>query len=126
MLFAVLYSLLVAVGRPCRAFAGRHLSLPTFLVTIAGTLVGPARPTCNYPFPIPTVPTRREDGWEGRIGAPTSKGAGYGRFNRNPPYRVFLAVADQISTPPYRAAPLRAVVLVDVDVEFHPLRWCQS
>jgi hypothetical protein len=29
--------------------------LLTFLVTTPGPLVGPARPTCNYPLPIPTV-----------------------------------------------------------------------
>jgi hypothetical protein len=28
--------------------------LLTLLVTAPGPLVGPARPTCNYPFPIPT------------------------------------------------------------------------
>jgi hypothetical protein len=54
MLLAVLYSLLVAVGRPTGAFAGRHFSLLTSLVTPPGPLVGPARPACNYPFPIPT------------------------------------------------------------------------
>jgi hypothetical protein len=30
--------------------------LHTSLVTTPGPLVGPARPTCNYPFPIPTGP----------------------------------------------------------------------
>jgi hypothetical protein len=29
------------------------------------------------------------------------KGAGYGRFNRNPPYMVFPAAADLKSVPPY-------------------------
>jgi hypothetical protein len=52
MLLAVLYSLFVAVGRPLAgAFAGRHLSLPTSLVTTTGPPVGPAQPPCNYPFP---------------------------------------------------------------------------
>jgi hypothetical protein len=44
MLLAVLYSLLVAVGRPPGAFAGRRLSLLTSLVATAGPLVGPVRP----------------------------------------------------------------------------------
>jgi hypothetical protein len=35
------------------------------------------------------VPTRGEHGLEGMIGAPTSKGAGYGSFSRNPPYGIF-------------------------------------
>jgi hypothetical protein len=54
MLLAVLYSLLVAVAGPAGAFAGRHLSLLTSLVATRSPLVGPVRPTCNYPFPIPT------------------------------------------------------------------------
>jgi hypothetical protein len=66
------------------------------------------------------VPTRGEDEWEGRIWARTSKGVGYGSFNRNPPYGVFLASADLKSAPPIRAARLAAAVLLDANVEFHP------
>jgi hypothetical protein len=47
MLLAVLYALLV----PSPAATSLLL---TSLVTAAGPLMGPARPTCNYPFPIPT------------------------------------------------------------------------
>jgi hypothetical protein len=57
MLLAVLYSLLVAVAAgPAGAFAGRHLTPLTYLVTAAAPLVGHARPPCNYPFPTLTVP----------------------------------------------------------------------
>jgi hypothetical protein len=58
MLLAVLYSLLVAVGRPCRCLCmppslsfhlSSHHSRPP---------LGPARPPCNYPFPISTLPRR--------------------------------------------------------------------
>jgi hypothetical protein len=62
MLLAVLYSLLVARSAgPAGAFAGRHISPLTSLVTTTGPLVGPARPTCNYPFPIPGARTKARD-----------------------------------------------------------------
>jgi hypothetical protein len=55
LLLAVLYSLLVVVGRPCRCLRRPpSLSPLTLVVTTAGPLAGPARPPCNYPFPIPT------------------------------------------------------------------------
>jgi hypothetical protein len=54
VLLAVLYSLiLVAVGRAYNAFVGRHVSPLTSLVSTPAPLMGPARPTCNYPFPSP-------------------------------------------------------------------------
>jgi hypothetical protein len=54
MLLAVLYSYKWRSAGPAGAFAGGHLSPLTSLVTTASPLVGPARPPCNYPFPIPT------------------------------------------------------------------------
>jgi hypothetical protein len=61
----------------------------------------------------------------GKVG--TSKGAGYGSFNQNPPYEIFQVAADLTSAPPHRAAPLAAVVFLDVDVEFHTHGWvCSS
>jgi hypothetical protein len=50
-LLAVLYSLFVAVGRPCRCLCRPPSLSLTSLVPTAGPLVGPARPPCNYPFP---------------------------------------------------------------------------
>jgi hypothetical protein len=49
------------------------------------------------------------------------EGAGYGRFNRNPPYMVFLAAADITSSPPDRAAPLAAAGLLADGVKLHSL-----
>jgi hypothetical protein len=48
------------------------------------------------------------------------KGAGYGRFNRNPPYMVFPAAAELESAPPNRVVPLAAVVFLADDVKLHP------
>jgi hypothetical protein len=49
------------------------------------------------------------------------KGAGYGRFNRSPPYMGFQAATDLKSAPPDRAASLVADVLLVAGVEHHPL-----
>jgi hypothetical protein len=54
MLLAVLYSLLVAVGRPCRCLRRPPSHSPHFSSRTAGPLVGPSRPPCSYPSPIPT------------------------------------------------------------------------
>jgi hypothetical protein len=47
----------ISGGRPALpvpSSAAMHLSLLTSLVATTGPLVGPAQPTCKYPFPIPT------------------------------------------------------------------------
>jgi hypothetical protein len=68
------------------------------------------------------VGTDKGRGWVGKSDLGTDlKGAGYGRFNRNPPHMVFPAAADLKSALPYRAAPLAAVVLLGAGVELHPL-----
>jgi hypothetical protein len=62
-----------------------------------------------------------EVGWERQIGTPTSKMPVL-KFNQNPPYKVFLAAANLISTPLDRAALLAAGVLLADGVELHPAR----
>jgi hypothetical protein len=47
--------------------------------------------------------------------------AGCGRCSQNPRYEVFSAGGDLTSAPPYRAAPIAAVVLLAVGVELHSL-----
>ena len=54
------------------------------------------------------------------------KNAGYGSFNRNPPYMGFPAATNLISAPLDRAAPFAALVLLVVDFELHPLGWVCS
>jgi hypothetical protein len=49
--------LLAALYFPCRCLRrppSRSLLLTSLVIT-PGPLVGPERPTCNYPFPIPIV-----------------------------------------------------------------------
>jgi hypothetical protein len=55
MILSVLY-FSVSGGRPALPGPSPAAISPLLasLVTAAGPLVGPARPTCNYPFPIPT------------------------------------------------------------------------
>jgi hypothetical protein len=43
-----------------------------------------------------------------------------GRFNRSPPYKVFLAAAEVKSEPQDRATLLAVVVFLSVGVKFHP------
>jgi hypothetical protein len=67
------------------------------------------------------VGTDEERGWVGNSDQDSDlKDAGYGSFNRNPPYMFFPAAADLISAPPYRPAPLVAAVLLVGGVELHP------
>jgi hypothetical protein len=54
------------------------------------------------------------------------KGAGYGSFNRNSPYGVFLAADDLVLAPPDIAAPLAAAALLAFSVELRPLGWLCS
>jgi hypothetical protein len=50
------------------------------------------------------------------------KGAGNGRSNRNPPYKVFPAAVDLKSALPNHAAPLAAASLPSIVVDLHPPR----
>jgi hypothetical protein len=74
------------------------------------------------------VGTNKGRGWVGESDRGSDlKDAGYRSFNQNPSYLVFPAAADLILTPPYRAAPLAAAVLLVSGVELHPLgRACST
>jgi hypothetical protein len=68
------------------------------------------------------VGTDERRGWVGKSNWGSDlKGAGYGCFNRNPPYMFILAGADIKSAPPDHVAPLAAIVLLADDVELRPL-----
>jgi hypothetical protein len=70
------------------------------------------------------VGTDERRGWVGKSDRGSDlKGAGYGRFNRNPPYIFLPAAANAKSATPYRAAPFAAAVLLAFGVELQPLRW---
>jgi hypothetical protein len=67
------------------------------------------------------VGTDERRGWVRKTNRGSNlKGAGYGRFNRSPPYMSIPAAADQESATPDRAAPLASAVLLAIGVELHP------
>jgi hypothetical protein len=54
------------------------------------------------------------------------KDSAYGCSYQDPPYMPFLAAADLISPPPYRATPLATAILLAACVELYPPRWVCS
>jgi hypothetical protein len=66
-------------------------------------------------------------GWVGKSDRGSDpEGAGYGRFDQNPPCMGIPTAADLISAPPYRAASLAVAILFADGVELHPPRWVCS